>query len=375
MDVAFVSRFSNGKRVFEHVDSGLGTPVICPGDTDPLEETFCARQADGRLPWVISNCGDHSDTATLALMRRLPIGAYLGAPIILPNKRLYGTVCCFSRRPMNMTNRDQAIIRIIADLIAVQVQKEADAEHADSEMIRRIRQVLDGDGLSVVYQPIVEVVDEQLAGYECLSRFSAAPPRGPDKWFEEAALVGLSDDLELLAIHKALCGLEGLGRGPYVSLNISPGIPAERLIKCLHGFPLNRIVLEITEHEAIEEYEAVKATLAPLRKLGARIAIDDAGAGYSSFRHILRLDPHFIKLDISLTRCIDTDPGKRALATAMVRFSQDTGSEIVAEGVETAAEFATLRELGVQKAQGYYLGRPKPLPETIADGRVRPGKT
>ena len=368
MDVAFVSRFAEGLRVFEHVDSGLDAPLIRAGDTDPLEETFCARLADGRLPLVINDSSQYPDTAKLALCRRLPVGAYLGAPIVLPNRQLYGTVCCFSRRPMAMTNRDQAIIRIIADLIAGRVQKEADTEQAESEMIGRVRQVLDGDGLSMVYQPIVDVANEQVAGYECLSRFSAAPLRGPDEWFREAAAVGLCDDLELLAIRKALNGLDGLGQDPYVSLNISPGIPAERLIDSLHGFPLERIVLEITEHEAIEEYDAVRAMLAPLRKLGVRIAIDDAGAGYSSFRHILRLQPHFIKLDISLTRDIDTDPGKRALATAVVRFGNDTGSEIVAEGVETAAEFAALRELGAHKAQGYYLGHPKPLAAAIADG-------
>jgi EAL domain-containing protein (putative c-di-GMP-specific phosphodiesterase class I) len=103
-----------------------------------------------------------------------------------------------------------------------------------------------------------------------------------------------------------------------------------------------------------------------LRERGVRLAIDDAGAGYSSLRHILQLRPDLIKLDMSLTRNICIDPARKALAAAMVNFARDTGSQIIAEGVETASEFATLRALGAEKAQGYFLGRPLPLEDAAA---------
>jgi EAL domain-containing protein (putative c-di-GMP-specific phosphodiesterase class I) len=121
-------------------------------------------------------------------------------------------------------------------------------------------------------------------------------------------------------------------------------------------------VLEITEHVSIAGYTEFKHSLEVLRARGVRIAVDDAGAGYASFRHILNIQPDIIKLDMSLTRNVDSDSGRRALASALIRFAQETGCEIIAEGVETAAELDTLRALGVTRAQGYYLGRPAPLP-------------
>ena len=107
--------------------------------------------------------------------------------------------------------------------------------------------------------------------------------------------------------------------------------------------------------------EELEYALRPLRARGMRLSVDDAGAGHSSFRHILRLHPDYIKLDISLTRDIDTDRNRRALAAALIGFAHETGAELIAEGVETESELATLRELGVHKAQGYLLGRPAPF--------------
>jgi EAL domain-containing protein (putative c-di-GMP-specific phosphodiesterase class I) len=129
----------------------------------------------------------------------------------------------------------------------------------------------------------------------------------------------------------------------------------------LEGAPLKRIVLEITEHESVDDYAKLGAALAPLRERGLRVAVDDAGAGYASFRHILKLEPDVIKLDISITRDIDTQISRRALAAALIRFAEETGSRIVAEGVETEAELAVLRELRVNKAQGFLIGRPVPI--------------
>jgi EAL domain-containing protein (putative c-di-GMP-specific phosphodiesterase class I) len=93
-----------------------------------------------------------------------------------------------------------------------------------------------------------------------------------------------------------------------------------------------------------------------------RLAVDDAGAGFSSLHHILLLSPDIIKLDITLVRDINRDPVKRALAWSLVTFAREIGSTIIAEGIETAAELATLVELGIPWGQGYHLGRPEPLP-------------
>ena len=137
------------------------------------------------------------------------------------------------------------------------------------------------------------------------------------------------------------------------------------LLDLLSGLPAERIVLEITEHAHVEDYDALLCALEPLRKNGVRLAVDDAGAGYSGLQHILQIRPDFIKLDMALTRHIDLDPARKALASALVAFARDTGSRIIAEGVETASELDTLRGIGIEKAQGYFLGRPTPIGDAV----------
>ena len=121
---------------------------------------------------------------------------------------------------------------------------------------------------------------------------------------------------------------------------------------------MSRIVLEITEHAIIEDYDLFTKCLAPLRKRGLRIAVDDAGAGHSSLRHIIQLSPDFVKVDISLTRNVDADLARRALISALLHYTRETSAQIVAEGIETEAELRTLKLLGVRRGQGYFLGRP-----------------
>jgi EAL domain-containing protein (putative c-di-GMP-specific phosphodiesterase class I) len=125
--------------------------------------------------------------------------------------------------------------------------------------------------------------------------------------------------------------------------------------------PLDRIILEITEHAAVADYAALNAVLKRYRANGLRLAADDAGAGYSCFRHVLDMRPNVIKLDMSLTRDIDKDPARAALASALTIFGRSIEAEIVAEGVETLAELNVMREIGVTKVQGYLLGKPQPL--------------
>jgi EAL domain-containing protein (putative c-di-GMP-specific phosphodiesterase class I) len=147
----------------------------------------------------------------------------------------------------------------------------------------------------------------------------------------------------------------------YLALNASP----ETLPSCgelFHDSDPPQAVIEITEHAAIDNYGALAPVLDALRQDGLRIAVDDAGAGFASLRHALHLSPDFIKLDVSLTRGIDTDPRRRALAAGLIGFANELGAEIIAEGIETKAELTALQELRVSYGQGYYLAKPAPLP-------------
>jgi EAL domain-containing protein (putative c-di-GMP-specific phosphodiesterase class I) len=229
-------------------------------------------------------------------------------------------------------------------------------------VVERVRRVLDGRGLSIAYQPIVDLRCGGALGFEALARF-ACPPAGPDVWFADAAGVGLDAELEALAIETALDALPWMPGGAYLSVNASPSmVVSGRLKALLSGVALDRVMLEITEHAPIPGYQVLAAALRPLRADGLRLAVDDAGAGYASLRHILNLRPDVIKLDITITRDIDKDEGRQALASALRTFAGDTGSTVVAEGVETEAELGALRDLDMAAAQGYHLGRPGPLP-------------
>ena len=152
-----------------------------------------------------------------------------------------------------------------------------------------------------------------------------------------------------------------------MTVNTSPEtIVNGHFASVLEGYPLERIVVEVTEHQVVERYEDIAAVMLPLQSQGLRVAIDDAGAGYASFRHILNLHPNIVKMDYTITHCIDSDRSRCALAAAMHGFASETGCNIVAEGVETRAELETLRRLGIGKAQGYHLGRPMPLEQRRA---------
>jgi EAL domain-containing protein (putative c-di-GMP-specific phosphodiesterase class I) len=364
MEVAFLSEFFDGKRVFRFIDSDLPACPVQVGGGDILEDSYCQRVVDGRLPQLIRDAKEIPEARSLAVTMELPVGAHLSIPVQLSDGSIYGTFCCFSSNPdQTITERDMNVMRAFAQLATKYAEQNLLRDGHRYQKQNRIRAVLDDDNsLSMVYQPIYHVCDGELAGFESLSRFSAQPYRTPDVWFNEAFEVDLGLDLEMKAIRAALSGFDVLQPQTYLSINVSPEtILSGQLPGAVSGFAAERIVLEITEHALIDHYSDLSAALRPLRAQGMRVAVDDAGAGYASFRHILNLSPDIIKLDISLTKNIDFDQSRRALAAAMIRFAQETNSEITAEGVETESELIALRQLGINKAQGYLLGKPMAL--------------
>lgn len=210
-----------------------------------------------------------------------------------------------------------------------------------------------------VLQPICDLQSGAAVGHEALARFDSRPARPPDHWFRAAATVGIGVDLELSVLARALGRLADLPEDAFLSVNGSPDtfrhLETRRLLADL---PADRVVLEITEHAPVQDYDALSAGLAPLRDRGARVAVDDAGAGFASLRHILRLAPDLIKLDRSLVAGIQGDDAQQALAGGLIGFARRIGARIVAEGIETPAELGTLRGLGVDYGQGYLFSPP-----------------
>jgi PAS domain S-box-containing protein len=223
----------------------------------------------------------------------------------------------------------------------------------------RVEGLLATSGLHVVYQPIKNLHTGRTIALEALARF---PNGRPDVWFNEAWEAGLGLDLELLAIRTALDPPGGgLPEGGLISLNASPAtVQSPALIDAL-GEHAHRTVIEVTEHAVLTDVDAFKAARARLREHGIQLAIDDVGSGFSGLQRLLDFEPDILKLDLSLSRDIDRDPKRRALASALIAFGESADMLVIAEGIETAKEVETLRDLGIGFGQGYHLAMPDQL--------------
>ena len=357
MDVAVVGAF-DGDFVVQAVDGENEWFDLEVGSRIPVEQ--------GDLPTLVHDAVADARTADLPITRESGIGAYIGVPIRLWDGTLYGTLCCLSRSPEPSLNvRDVRFLRVLAEIVADQV----DREQLESEKRRlewsRIRGVLDRDDIDVEFQPVFDLDDCTIVSLEALARFWTEPMRSPlavpSVWFAEATEVGLGVELELAAIRSALQRLDEFPPGVAIALNVSPTTALDSRFGELLVGVADRVVIEITEHAQVDDYDALRTALAPLRERGAQLAIDDVGAGFANLRHILRLAPDLVKLDLSLTQEISRDPAREALASSLVGFAEGVGASIVAEGISSDEDLALLRALGVDYGQGFHLARPSAL--------------
>ena len=361
MDVALVGRF-DGDYVIQAIEGENEFFDLEAGMRIPAEETYCQPMVQGELPHLIRDAAEDERTADLPVTREAGIGAYVGVPIRLWDGTLYGTLCCLSRAAEpSLNQRDVRFMRVLAEILADQL----DREQLESEKRRlewsRIRAVLDRDGIDVEFQPVFDLNDCKIVSLEALARFWTEPMRPPSAWFAEAAEVGLGAELELAAIRAALQRLHEFPSDIALAINVSPTTALDTRFCELLLDVADRLVIEITEHAQVDDYDALRSALAPLRERGAQLAIDDVGAGFSNLRHILRLAPDILKLDLSLTQEIANDPAREALATSLVNFADGVGAAIAAEGISSDEDLTLLRALGVDYGQGFYLARPSSL--------------
>ena len=239
---------------------------------------------------------------------------------------------------------------------------------ADRVEVAQVRDRLTGlisrHAFHPVFQPITDTLRQRVVAYEALTRFDDGA--APDLRFAEAEHVGLGLELETATLEAALDAARQLPARVRLHLNVSPALVlAGEPLRSIVASANRRLVLEVTEHTAIDDYPAFRAALAAL---GPRVclAVDDAGAGFASLRHILELAPAFVKLDRSVIGGIDADLAREAMVAGMRQFAQGAHCRLIAEGVETDAELRVLSEHGVRLVQGYLLGRPEPLPRQAA---------
>ncbi|HVX81065.1 MAG TPA: EAL domain-containing protein [Devosiaceae bacterium] len=362
MDVAFVNEFLGPGRVFRSVD-GLSAGPVRQGGVIPLATAYCRRVVEGQLPELVSNTME-SPARVFSETHEIPIGAHMCVPIRLASGQSFGTFCCFSylTNP-TLGERELQVMRAFAEILAREIDRDVRTVREGQRRLRRLSQAIEAGDPQIIFQPICRLSDGRITGVEALSRFSTDPATPPDVWFVEAEAAGIGTEFELLAIRKAVAAAAELPTDLTLSLNASPTTLLDpKLAEALEPLAGERIVIEITERRPVGDYDVFRSAIAPLRSRGVRIAIDDAGAGYSSLRHVLEVKPDVIKLDISLTHEIDRDPTRYALGAGLMAFARLTGTGIVAEGIEGAGELSTLRRLGIERGQGYYLSRPLTMP-------------
>ena len=346
MDVAFLSEFRDGQRIYRHVDAAAPDPALRVGRGDPLEETSCQRVVDGRLPGLLPDATRHPETAALPVTSELRIGTLLSAPVVFSDGHVYGTFCTFSHQPdPGVRERDLGTVRLLAALTSRYLEREAARSERRARAAADVLELLATGRVQTVFQPIIDLRSGRPAGWEALSRFPA----------------GLAVPLELTALEEAVRHVPELPEGAYLAVNLSPAtLVSPQFEARAVDLPLHRLVIELTEQTEVSCYHAVADRVRWLRERGGRVAVDDAGAGYAGLARIVTISPDILKLDAHLIRGVADDPARQAMAAAMGWFAERIGAKLVAEGVEDEDELEALRGLGVGFVQGFHTGRPQP---------------
>lgn len=328
--------------------------VDLPGGGVEAVSAIVGRSPDTRV-LAHSEGADHG--LVVAMLRAGASGyALRGAPASRLAAALRGAVA-------GETVFDDVVDRAVIHDLIDQVHAASRAHEQRVIKRARIRSVMQRNEMDIAFQPIVALSSREIVGYEALARFAAPPHRGPALWFQEAHEVGLGPELELWAIRRACERSCALPPGVFMAVNVSPRT-AERpdLLPLLANCRVDDVVLEVTEHARVDDYPRFRVALQRVRDVGAKLAVDDAGAGFASLRHILELDAELIKLDGSLTRSLEADPRRRSLASALIEFGRESGASVLAEHIESELQLVELRRLGVKYGQGFHLGRPEQLP-------------
>jgi EAL domain-containing protein (putative c-di-GMP-specific phosphodiesterase class I) len=357
LSLAFLSRMDETTQHLEVVESAV--PLLFPdGSRRPRDTTFCQHILDGKLPAVMPDITRFPVAMRLPAAKMPRIRSYVSVPVVLSDGTVYGTFCAAGfGKDKDLSKRDKALMEVLSQAAAVILEPDVRRRERHKEIEDRLMPVFDAGGPLVVLQPIVGIRTGRRIGAEALSRFPQEWQRPPDVCFAEAHEIGVGDRLEILALRNAAAHLAGVDG--YIAMNISPAtLLTDECLELLGGLSLERVLLELSEHQQVEDYEQLKGVLAPLRGAGMRLAIDDVGAGFSSLRHIVLTQPDVIKLDRSIVTGVGADPVLRVLVKSLADLAAACGATVVAEGVETGADALALAGLGVHHGQGWFYGRP-----------------
>lgn len=358
VDIAVLYAFHGESVVPLAMHAPPGAPIAV-GRALPTARAAYLRASAARGPWIDEwrPNGEVGDYQRAWVDVGLRVGVYV--PLVV-NGVPYGLIAAGTTTEMSgpeMGRRLPALLEFAT--VANAVLGPQLLRQSGELQINALRELIVSGGLRTVFQPVVRLENREVIGYEALTRFTDGS--SPVQRFAEAEGSGLAVDLERAAVASAMAAASGLPEGPWLSINLSPVVlPELQRLTALAVTPHRPLVVEITERMAIEDYGAARRLLR--RHLPyARIAVDDAGAGFASLRHIAELRPQIVKLDMQLVHNVHRDPAREALVAGMVHFATESGCELIAEGIETEQERLALVRLGVTVGQGFLLGRPDAL--------------
>ena len=348
---------------------GRDAELVPPGSPITASRLQYLHERAGRGPWVEAWRPRTQDGATGFMLADagLHSTAYAPFPCLGDSMGLIGIAAYDAAGAALLVERLPALVTfgsIVGTLIGPRLgaRRHAAAERAS------IQAIIDAAAFRPFFQPIVDLQSGVVVGHEALTRFADGRP--PNVVFAAASRAGLGIELEVACLCASIAASEHLPGNTFLSLNASPELFVSGALKGLVTSVAHPVVLEITEHVAIDDYDALRSVLKDLGP-SIRLAVDDAGAGYASFRHILELAPDYVKIDIGLVRNVNIEPARQALIAGMGYFAVKRGLHLIAEGIETREELDALRALDVPYGQGFLLGVPRevgggePWPEQI----------
>jgi EAL domain-containing protein (putative c-di-GMP-specific phosphodiesterase class I) len=355
MDLGFIVEFVDGREVYRVLNGDADSFGIREDEGVPGDAAYCMKMVRGELPNAIPDTAAEPRVRDLPITHSHRIGSYIAVPVRLADGSVFGSLGCLNHEPRELDERDVRLVSLLGETVGEAVQAIRDR---DQESLR-IGQLIAAGDLKTVLQPIFDIRGGQCLGVEALSRFPAEYG-SPADVFNAAHCAGLGLALERLALRRAAALRPTLAADQFLSLNMTPSVAYEVAATENARTPtdLSAFVLEITEHTAVESYSKLRKRLQPWRHRGLRLAIDDAGAGYASLKHVVELEPDMIKIDRSLIHGSAADHARRSAISAFVTLAADLEAIVIAEGVELAEDLMAVRDLGIDAAQGYLLGRP-----------------
>jgi EAL domain-containing protein (putative c-di-GMP-specific phosphodiesterase class I) len=361
LDAVYVAEFVDGRQVYRALAGDARSFGLEVGDGPPLSGTYCELMVDGDIPNVIRDSSEDARVRDLPTTSAGGIAAYLGVPLRLSDGELYGTLCALSHTAQaDLNPRDARFLSLVADFMVDGLASDRRTRQRSELLLAAI----DVGSISTVLQPIIDLKTGRCTSFEALSRFPSALG-SPEVVFRDAEQSGLRFEVEQLAVRRAHAMLPLVGSAQRIAINVSPDVALELVPLLPEDLPWHQLILEVTEHAAVEAYEAFREHLRPLRAAGLQLSVDDAGAGFASLRHVVELQPDIIKVDRSLVSGINNDAARRSAFMTFVLLAAEIDAVVVAEGVETQAELETVARLGADAVQGYLLGRPSGDAEVI----------